>query len=142
MGDISAANAIMVFTVPGLFNVPVQIQGFGPDDVYSLDDIELVETSMGVDGRLSGGFVWKEQPMGVTLQADSESNDFFDDWQTNQMAGLRSYTANGVLTLPAISKKLIMTKGFLGTYKLPDGKRTLTPRRYRLKWEKVVPFPI
>lgn len=142
MGDISAANAILVITVPSLFPVPVQIQGFGPDDVFSFDDIELVETSMGVDGLLSGGFVWKEQPMGFTLQADSDSNDFMDIWMANQKAALRSYPANGVLTLPSISKKLIMTKGFLGTYKLPDGKRTLTPRRYRLKWEEVSPFPI
>lgn len=142
MGDISAANAILMFTVPGLFPVPVQVQGFGPDDVYSLDDIELVETSMGVDGILSGGFVWKEQPMGVTLQADSPSNSFFDNWMQNQMAALRSYPANGVLSLPSIGLKMIMTKGFLGTYKLPDGKRMLTPRRYRLKWEKVIPFPI
>lgn len=142
MGDISAANAILMFTVPSLFPVPVQIQGFGPDDVYSLDDIELVETSMGVDGILSGGFVWKEQPMGVTLQADSPSNAFFDVWMQSQAAALRSYPANGVLSLPSIGSKFIMTKGFLSTYKLPDGKRTLTPRRYRLKWEKVVPFPI
>lgn len=142
MGDISAANAVIMLTIPVLNPVPFQIQGFGPDDVFSLDDIELVETSMGVDGTLSGGFVWKEQPMGVTLQADAPSNDYFDDWMQNQMAALRSYPANGIISLPSIGKKLIGTKGFLGTYKLPDGKRTLTPRRYRIKWQQLTAFPI
>jgi hypothetical protein len=142
MGDISAANAILTFTIPILFPIPVKLQGFAPDDVFSMDDIELVETSMGVDGLLSGGFVWKEQPMGVSLQADSPSNAFFDNWMGNQKAAQRSYPANGVLSLPSIGMKMIMSVGFLGTYKLPDGKRTLTPRRYRLKWQQVTPFPL
>jgi hypothetical protein len=142
MGDISAANAVIVLTIPLLNPVPYQVQGFGPDDVFSLDDIELVETSMGVDGNLSGGFVWKEQPFGVTLQADSPANDYFDVWMMNQMAALRSYPCNGVISLPSIGKKFIGTKGFLGTYKLPDAKRMLTARRFRLKWQKLVPMPI
>lgn len=142
MGDISAANAVVMLTIPTLNPVPFQIQGFGPDDVFSLDDIELVETSMGVDGTLSGGFVWKEQPLSVTLQADSPSNAYFDIWMQSQMAALRSYPANGVISLPSIGKKLIGTKGFLGTYKLPDAKRVLTPRRYRLKWQQLAVFPI
>lgn len=142
MGDISAANAVLVLNVPELFAAPWQVQGFGPDDVYTLDDIELVETSMGVDGRLSAGFVFKEQPMSVTLQADSPSNDNFDDWNANQVAGLRTYQASGVLQLPAIRKKIILTTGFLSTYKLPDAGRTLRVRRYRMKWERAIPFPI
>lgn len=142
MGDISAANAVIVLTIPTLNPVPFQLQGFGPDDVFSLDDIELVETSMGVDGILSGGFVWKEQNFGLTLQADSPSNDYLDIWMQNQMAALRSYPCNGVITLPSISKKLIGSKGFLSVYKLPDAKRTLTPRRYRIKWQQLTVFPL
>jgi hypothetical protein len=139
--DITAANAILIISVPGLFPVPQQIQQFAADDVYDLDEIESVETLMGVDGKLSGGFVWKPQPQTIMLQADSPSNDIFDTWQTNQIAGLRTYIANGVLTIPNLGIKFIQTTGYLSTYKLPGAKRLMQPRRFRLTWQQVVPAP-
>lgn len=139
--DITAANAILMMSVPGLFPVPQQIQGFAADDVYDLDEIESVETLMGVDGKLSGGFVWVKQPQTIMLQADSDSNEFFDTWQTNQIAGLRTYVANGVLTIPNLGLKFIQTVGYLSTYKLPGAKRIMQPRRFRLTWQQVVPAP-
>lgn len=135
--DITAANATLILTLPGLFRVPVQLQGFAADDVYDLDEIESVETLMGVDGKLSGGFVWKPQPQTITLQADSESNDVFDTWNQNQKSGLRTYVAGGVLTLPSLGLKFIQTVGYLQGYKLPGAKRVIQPRRYRLTWQDV-----
>lgn len=139
--DITAANAILMLSVPGLFPIPVQIQQFAADDVYDLDEIESVETLMGVDGKLSGGFVWKAQPQSIVLQADSLSNTFFDTWQTNQISGRRTYIANGVLTIPNLNLKFIQTVGYLTNYKLPGAKRIMQPRRFRLTWQNVTPAP-
>lgn len=135
--DITAANAVLILSIPGLFPVPVQLQGFAADDVYDLDEIESVETLMGVDGKLSGGYVWRPQPQTITLQADSDSNTVFDTWNQNQKAGLRTYIASGVLTLPSLGIKFIQTVGYLQGYKLPGAKRVMQPRRYRLTWQDV-----
>lgn len=139
MGDITAANAQILLTQPVLFPVPQQLQGFATDDVFDLDEIENIETQMGVDGVLSYGFVWKAQPQSITLQADSRSNDIFDAIQTQQIAANTAYALNGIIILKAISTKIILTNGVLSGYKLPGAKKTLQPRRYRITWNLAVP---
>jgi len=141
MGDITAANASLVLALTPLFTAPQQIQGFAADNVYGLPAIESVETLMGVDGILSGGFVWKPQQQTIELQADSPSNAFFDIWYTQQVAGQTTYTVNGVLTIPALRLKLIQTLGFLTGYKLPDAKKLMQPRQFGITWNLVVPAP-
>jgi hypothetical protein len=139
--DITGANATLTITIPGLFPIPQQIQEFAADDIYDLDEIDPVEVLMGADGNLSGGFTYKAQPQTIMLQADSDSCEIFDTWQRNQKAGVRVYTCNGVITLPALGLKMVQTKGFLTAYKLPGAKKLVGPRRFRITWEDVTPQP-
>lgn len=139
--DITAANANLTLAIPPLFNTPQQLQGFAADDVYDLDEIESVETLMGVDGTLSGGFVWKPQPQTIMLQADSPSAALFDTWYSQQVAARTTYVANGVITLPAIGLKFVQTTGYLTGYKPAGAKKLLTPRRFRITWNLVLPAP-
>lgn len=141
MPDITAANAILTIVIPPIFPVPIQIQRFAVDDIYMFDEIESVETMMGVDGVLSGGFVFKPQNQTITLMADSPSNDIFDTWSLQQIAGLTTYVAMGVLTLPALGKKFIQTNGFLTRYQLPGAKKLIQPRRYGITWNLVAAAP-
>ena len=139
--DITAANAVLTLSQATLFPVPQRIQGFQADDVYDLDEIESVETLMGVDGVLSGGFVWKPQLQSIMLQSDSPSCAFFDAIEATQIATQSTYTLDGVLTLPAIGLKFIQTTGYLTGYKLPGAKKLIQPRRFRITWNLVVPAP-
>jgi hypothetical protein len=142
MGDITAANSVIMVSIPDLFPVPQQLQGFAQDDIFDIPAIESVETLMGVDGNLSGGFVFKPIPMEVTLQADSLSNTFFDQWWTQMQATLSTFTANGVIRLPAVGAKTTLTRGYLTSYKpAPAGKKVLQPRRYMITWNLSAPAP-
>lgn len=142
MGDISGAGSVVTLAIPTLFNVPQQIQGFASDDVFDFDEIESVETLMGVDGVLSAGFVWKPQAQSITLQADSPSNAIFDQWYAYQKGGISSYPANGVVIVPSIGLKLILSNGFLTRYKIPGAKKLITPRRYGITWNDAQPVPV
>lgn len=139
MTDLTAASVVLMMSVQGLFPTPVQIQGFAAEDIYDMDEIERVQTLMGADGILSGGFVFKEQMQSISLQADSLSAPFFDAWDQNQVAGRRTYPGNGVLTIPSLGIKFVQTRGFLKTFKLPGAKAIMQPRRFRLTWQTVVP---
>jgi hypothetical protein len=132
---------VLTLTIANVFTTPQQLQGFAADDVYDLDELDSVETLMGVDGVLSGGFVWKSQPQTIMLQADSDSNDLFDLWYSQQVADLTTYVAQGIAILPAIGKKFIMTNGFLRGYKLAGCEEAHQPRRFRIEWNKVLPAP-
>jgi len=140
--SITSANAVLTLSQPILFPTPVQIQGFAVDDIYDMDEVKSVETLMGVDGVLSAGFVFRERVQHIMLQADSASNDFFDTVNMQQEAALDVYQLSGQIQLPGIATKFNQIKGFLTGYKpMPDAKRTLTPRRYEITWEKVFPAP-
>lgn len=142
MATITSANSILTLQQSILFPSPVQMQQFAADDVFDTETVRNVETLMGVDGVLSFGFVFVAIVQGIALQANSPSNSFFDVLYTQQVATLDVYPLNGTIILPAISTKFTLSNGVLSGYKpTPDGKRTLTPRRYQITWNRIAPAP-
>lgn len=140
---ITAANAVLMLGVNGLYTTPRRIEGFSADDITSIDGVVQNETSMGVDGRLSGGFVFNTVNQTITLQADSESVDFFENWQQAERQQRESYIAFGSILLRATNKRYTMTRGFLTNASLmPAIRKTLQPRAYTITWEKVQPAPV
>jgi hypothetical protein len=142
MGKITSADAVLMLAIDTVFPQPVQLQGFAADDIYDLPTIRSAETMMGVDGILSGGFVFVPVAQSITLQADSASNDVFDEWWSQMQANKASYSATGQIRLPSVGKKYIQTTGFLTGYKpAPAGKRVLQPRTFEITWQSIKPAP-
>src|SRR4051812_31282865 len=92
---LTGANAILTLSVAGLYDTPVQIQGFSADDVTDTGSIDTKETLMGVDGRLSAGWTAVPVTQTITLQADSLSNDFFENWRQAEAQIREAYIASG-----------------------------------------------
>lgn len=142
MADITAANASIALVIPPLFTTPQIIQGFATDDVFDVPEVESVETMMGVDGVLSGGFVFKPIEQLLHLMADSGSIEVFDTWFVQQYAAQSTYVASGTVNLPAISKSFTFINGYLVGYKpLPQAKKLLQPQPFRIRWNLVAPNP-
>jgi hypothetical protein len=140
--DITSANAVLSLAIPPLFPVPQNLQGFAADDVYDVPQIRSVETLMGVDGVLSGGFVYVAVLQRIMLQADSPSNAVFDQWWSQMQATQAVYVANGVIRLPSISTKFVQTTGYLTGYKpAPAARRVLQPREFEITWNSIQPQP-
>lgn len=141
--SLTAANAIIQLGVTSVFPAPQQLQGFGADDVFSTAALASVETSMGVDGILSGGFVEVEVKQTYTLQADSTSMFIFDDWWNAMVTQQEAFTASGVIVLKAVGIKWNMTKGFLTEYKpMPDAGKLLKVRQFGITWNKARKAPV
>lgn len=142
MADLTGASTILTLTITNLFLSPVRLQGFAADDIYDMDTIEVAETLMGADGKLSGGFVWKEIKQSITLQADSASNIIFENWYAAQVAGLTTLTANGRTNIVSTGRAYISNNGFLSTYTpAPSAGKLLKPRKYAITWNTVVAVP-
>ena len=143
MASITSSNAIITLTIPGLFAVPQQLQGFSADNVYDMGDQEIVQTSMGVDGLLSGGYVNNPIEQSFTLQSDSPSNVIFEVWASSQLQAKDIYVANGETRLPSLNRSYVSTKGYLISLPpAPSAGRILAPRRYVIRWERVTSTPI
>nr|DAH84770.1 MAG TPA: Protein of unknown function (DUF3277) [Caudoviricetes sp.] len=143
MSSITAANAIIMLSIPGLFPVPQRIQGFSADNVYDAADQEVVETAMGVDGILSGGFVFTPVEQNFSLQADSASNFIFEQWAAAMLNNRDVLTANGQTTLLSVNRTYVSTKGYLVTRTpLATAGRVLQRQRYMIRWERVTANPV
>lgn len=142
MATLTTANAVITLTIPGIFSQPQQLQGFTVDDVADVDTLSVAETLMGVDGILSGGFVFNSVKYTYSLQADSPSVFVFDQWYTTEKAQREKFIANGGLLMKSLGTKWTWTKGFLQEYSpAPKVKRVAQPRVFSITWQDVQPQP-
>lgn len=142
MASITSASAVFMLGIGTVFPVPQQIQGFATDDAFSTEAVDVAETKMGVDGRLSAGFVFMPIKQSITLQADSPSIVMFDAWYAAQKALQDIIFATAVIRIPAVSRSYTLLNGVLSTYMpIADAKKTLDPQKYAITWESVVGAP-
>lgn len=143
MASITAANSTLLLAITGLFPAPQRLQGYATDDIYSTEPLDSAEVLMGVDGKLSGGFVFVPVKQSYNLQADSNSNAIFEAWYAAQQALVDIYKAQATIALPSLGKKWAMTNGILTSFPpMPDAGKTLKPRKYGITWESISPSPI
>jgi hypothetical protein len=141
--SLTAADAVITIAVVGLFSTPQQLQGFATDNVYDVGVQSVAETAMGVDGKLSAGFVFNPIDQTFTLQADSLSNDLFDTWVAAQQQGKTVFRCSGRTTLPAVGKSYVSNNGALVSFPpLPTAGKILQPRKFLIRWESIVGTPI
>lgn len=141
-GTLTAADAVITLTVAGLFPSPVRIQGFSADNVYDSPNQALNETAMGVDGRLSAGFIYSPVDQNFTLQADSDSLDFFETLAATMQQVKDTYFMNGNTTIPAQGKTYVMTRGVLVDFaSLPTLNKIAAPRRALIRWQNIQAVP-
>lgn len=76
--DISGLNATLTISAD-VFPVPYEISGFAEDDVISIEDVQNVNSLIGVDGNVSHWLEHVLVTLTVTLTPNSEAiNGFMD----------------------------------------------------------------
>ena len=139
MATITSANSQLTLSVGGVFDPPLNVQGYAVDDAFESEAVQQSETLMGVDGHLSGGKVWIPYKMTIHLQADSPSVAIFDGWRAAQDAVSDVFTANGTITLPSTGMVYNLKNGYLTTATpFPAVKKTLQPVVYEITWQTIV----
>jgi hypothetical protein len=141
--NITSADAVFRLTIPGVFATPRKVEGFASDDAFMTESIQIGETMIGVDGKMSSAFLPFITPQTVTLQASSPSLLDFDLWVAAQLVSKTIFQAQAIIQLPALSRQYVFTNGTLHDAKLlPDAKRVLQPVQYVIHWESVQPAPL
>lgn len=137
---ITSANSVVSLSVPGLFPVPQQLKGYAADRAWESDSVEQAETQMGVDGRMTAGYVPNPCPQRYSLQADSPSKQIFLAIQRAQKATKSIYYISGTIDLPSTGESFICRKGvFKAAKPLPDGGKVLEPMEFEIVWESIDP---
>ena len=140
MATLTTANSVIMLSIAGLYGTPQQLQGYSADDIFDTDEIDAAETSMGIDGNLSGGLIYVEKPWAINLQANSASNAIFDNWVQAQISQNDLYIAGMTITLPGLGSNYSFFNGILKKYPpTPSAGKILKPRKYTIVWESISP---
>jgi hypothetical protein len=139
---ITSANSVLMLAAAGLFATPQKIQGYAADAAFAFDEVENAETTMGIDGKLSAGWVAVEIPQKITLQADSVSMFFFDQVNDYEQTNREKLWLSGSLYIPSVGRKWSLVNGILKRYTpAPEAGKTLKPRTFGIVWESAPGAP-
>lgn len=137
---ITSANAVAILTESNFYGAGIQLQGFSADAAFSLASAEIAETSLGVDGRLSAGWIPRIYKQTWSFQPDSDSIIVFDTIAGAQDVARDIFRLGMVIKLPGTGRAYTFTRGVLKDYKaMPDGKKVLQPVEFSIEWESVRP---
>jgi len=140
---ITSANSVYMLSVAGLFPAPQRLQGFAADDAFSTEQVQPAETVMGVDGKMSAGYLPTMTVQTISIMPDSESGFIFDEWQAKSRAISEVFWAQALITIPGIGRSWTLTNGILTGYTpIPDAKKVLQSRTFSITWENVSAVPL
>ena len=135
---ITSANSVFTLVVAGLFPTPVQLKGYASDKAFTTEAVDLAEVQMGVDGRMTAGFVPNPVKQTITLQADSPSKDIFTAVIQAMKTAREVFYISGSISLPSTGESFALTRGILTNAKqIPDAQKVLQPVDYVITWESV-----
>lgn len=138
--SITSANSVVTISVAGLFPVPQQLRGFSAERAWNSDNVDLAETQMGVDGRMTAGYTPNPVKQTFSLQADSPSKQIFTSIAKAMKASRSIYYITGTIDLPATGESFICKRGVLQAVKaLADAGKVLQPMDFMIVWESVNP---
>lgn len=140
---ITSADSTFVISSADFALAATIIQGYAADAAFAMDNADAAETSLGVDGKLSAGWVPRSYNQTITLQPDSPSRPIFDGIVAAQDAGRTVYRLNGVITLPGNQYSHSLSRGVLKNYSaMANAQRILQPVTFVIEWEKVLTIPL
>ena len=136
---LTAANCTFALSITSLYPVPQIIDQFSMDNPFGTDDLNIAETVLTLDGTLLGGFTPTTVKQTITIQPTADSAGMFINWIQASITSKSMYRANGIISLPDLGTKYVLTRGILVSGKvIPDAKKILQPITFKIEWERVV----
>ena len=141
--SITSADSTFVLSSSDFALAATILEGYAADAAFAMDNADTAETMLGVDGKLSAGWIPRSYNQTITLQADSKSRALFDALVTAQDATRNVFRLNGVINLPGNQYSYNLTRGVLKKYTaMPTAQKVLQPLTFVIEWEKVLAVPI
>jgi hypothetical protein len=111
--DITSANSESILTVEGLFPAGIVLQGYGTDAGVALDNLDLVETRMGLDGFMAAGVTPNIFAINIALEPNSPSVTPLGQIWTAMTTAKRIYECTLVITVPSVGRVFTFIRGVM-----------------------------
>jgi hypothetical protein len=133
--SVTSASAIYMLSIDTVYPTPQKLEGFGVDEAFDTEAVEMAEVQLGVDGFSAAGWVPRLTIQTITLLAASPSFLIFENWAAAMDLIKEVYYATGIITIPAIKRKYTLRRGVLTRYPpVPNARRTLQQRQFQVTW--------
>ena len=137
---ITSANAIVTITVPGLFDTPVQLEGFSVDKAWDTASVVRNESQIGVDGRKTAGRVFNPIKQTFSFQADPPSVAIFEVIDAAGRLVNDVYYIYANITLPSTTQSYLCVKGTLEDMNpMASAGKVLSAREFSISWADILP---
>lgn len=133
---LTVANSSIVMTAEALYPNGVIIRGYAADNLFETAAVENAEVVMGIDGRMASGWVPNPVPFTMTLQADSESLEVFEQIYEFEQSNRNKLEIGVTVGLPSAGKRFSFVNGVIRTYKPPSAQRILQPAVIEFTFER------
>lgn len=135
--SLTSVNSTFMLGAIGVFSDLVKIEGYSANTAWSMGEVTLAQTSMGVDGNLAAGWLPYMTTMSLELMPNSSSNDFFERILSYQDLIQETVELFGNLQIPSIGRKYAFENGVISKMSLaPSATQTLQPKKVELIWGK------
>jgi hypothetical protein len=134
--SITAANAVFILTIPGVYSSGRQLQEFAVDDAFTTEAVDADETQVGVDGYGVSGYLPRAPMMTIRFLASARANpEVFENWIAAQDNQQDVIFASAVIVMPSVARKYTCYRGSLArASSMADVRRVLSPREFGIRW--------
>lgn len=135
--SLSSANSTFMLGAVGVFSDLVKIEGYSADSAWTMDDVTLTKTTLGVDGSFAAAWIPYTTTMTLSLMPNSSSNDFFERILSYQDVIQEAVELFGNIQIPSIGRKYALENGVISKMSLiPSTDQTLKAKKIVLIWGK------
>lgn len=111
---LTAANSILKLRCKGVYDDYVTVKGYQVDNAFSMGETTIGEVRAGVDGILSGGYVFNASQFQMFLEANSATTTVMETIQKYIRTNKETLPFDFILEVPSIKKRQSFS-GFLIT---------------------------
>jgi hypothetical protein len=134
--DITTANAISILTVDDLFPNGIVLEQYATDQSIGMDNSQITETRMGVDGKMVAGFTPNIKVVTISLEASSPSVVYFNQLADAMETYRKIYLCHLQCEVPSIYSLYRWKNGVLQTATImPPHKKVLDPTSWVFHFE-------
>lgn len=133
----TAASVIVTLVADELYPTGRNIEGFAEDALRDLESVVRNEATMGVDGKLSVGFVYYPTNITFHLMPDQDGYSVFEMIAQVQQTLVAPIFLSMTIVDPGLKRKYTLTKGaLLNWVQMPNANRVMQPADAELIFER------
>jgi hypothetical protein len=136
--NVTSTNSTATVTIETLFPAGFIVEGYATDQAVSAEAEDITEIRIGVDGKLAAGFVPNAKTLGISLEPNSPSEQYFWQLADAMRANKTIYIVTIVVVVPSIQTSFKYINGVLKSCPTgPSIKRTLEPTTWSFQFEDI-----